>query len=194
MAESSHAASAAQRRSAGCGRSKNIAGGGPERRTRADGERTRRATLETAVRLATVEGLARPGPVRERIAKHQRQSMQLLERNVAEPQATGELDDAPASQIAFECNALLGRGEHRVHPSRRSYAAGPRTMRNPRSITPTGRERRHQSVRGLHRETRCYTGDPGGYIIEVGLHCGRIGRNQQRFARQLKKYVAGRGS
>jgi AcrR family transcriptional regulator len=176
--------------------SKNPADGATKRRTRTDGERTRRAILETAVRLATVEGLerlsigrlaeesgvsksglfahfrskeklqlatieaareifvreiiapaeavfvprerieqlcerflsyverlvfpggcffavaaaevgARPGPVRERIAKYQRQWMQLLERNVAEAQAAGLLDDAPASQIAFECNALL---------------------------------------------------------------------------------------
>ena len=170
--------------------------GAPDRRIRSDGERTRRAILETAMRLATVEGLerlsigrlaeeagvsksglfahfgskeklqlatieaareifvreiiapaesspeprerleqlcerflsyverlvfpggcffavaaaevgARPGPVRERIAKYQRQWMQLLERNVADAQAAGVLEDAPPSQVAFECNALL---------------------------------------------------------------------------------------
>jgi AcrR family transcriptional regulator len=174
----------------------NMAGGTGERRTRSDGDRTRRSILDTAVRLATVEGLerlsigrlaeesgvsksglfahfrskeklqlatieaareifvreiiapaiaapgpherieqlcerflsyverlvfpggcffavaaaevgARPGPVRERIAKYQRQWMQLLEHNIAEAQAAGLLDDAPASQIAFECNALM---------------------------------------------------------------------------------------
>ena len=39
--------------------SKNPAEGAPQRRTRSDGERTRRAILETAVRLATIEGLER---------------------------------------------------------------------------------------------------------------------------------------
>ncbi|HTV92641.1 MAG TPA: TetR/AcrR family transcriptional regulator [Verrucomicrobiae bacterium] len=175
---------------------KNLAEDAAERRTRSDGDRTRRSILDTAVRLATVEGLerlsigrlaeeagvsksglfahfrskeklqlatieaareifvreiimpaeaasgprerveqlcerflsyverlvfpggcffavaaaevgARPGPVRERIAKYQRQWMQLLEHNIAEAQAIGALDDAPASQVAFECNALL---------------------------------------------------------------------------------------
>jgi AcrR family transcriptional regulator len=175
---------------------KNLAQGAPERRTRSDGDRTRRSILDTAVRLATVEGLerlsigrlaeesgvsksglfalfrskeklqlatieaareifmreiimpaeaaagprerieqlcerflsyverlvfpggcffavaaaevgARPGPVRERIAMYQRQWMQLLEHNIAQAQAIGLLDDAPASQVAFECNALL---------------------------------------------------------------------------------------
>lgn len=57
--------------------------------------------------VAAAEVGARPGAVRERIAKYQRQWMQLLERNVAEAQAAGLLEDAPASQIAFECNALL---------------------------------------------------------------------------------------
>ena len=33
--------------------------------------------------------------------------MKLLESAVAEAQAAGLLDDAPASQVAFECNALL---------------------------------------------------------------------------------------
>jgi len=176
---------------------KNLAGGAEERRTRSDGDRTRRSILDTAVRLATVEGLerlsigrlaeeagvsksglfahfrskeklqlatieaareifvreiiapaeaargprerveqlcegflsyverlvfpggcffavaaaevgARPGPTHERIAKYQRQWMQLLERNIAEAQAAGLLNDAaPPSQIAFECNALM---------------------------------------------------------------------------------------
>lgn len=57
--------------------------------------------------VAAAEVGARPGPVRERIAKYQRQWMQLLERNIAEAQAAGQIDVAPASQIAFECNALL---------------------------------------------------------------------------------------
>jgi AcrR family transcriptional regulator len=57
--------------------------------------------------VAAAEVGARPGLVRERIAKYQRQWMQLLERNIAEAQAIGALDDAPASQVAFECNALL---------------------------------------------------------------------------------------
>lgn len=175
---------------------KTLAGGAAQRRTRSDGDRTRRSILDTAVRLATVEGLerlsigrlaeesgvsksglfahfrskeklqlatietareifvreiigpaeaaagprerveqlcerflsyverlvfpggcffavaaaevgARAGPVRERIAKYQRQWMQLLEHNIAEAQAMGVLGDAPASQVAFECNALL---------------------------------------------------------------------------------------
>jgi AcrR family transcriptional regulator len=175
---------------------KNLTEGATERRTRSDGDRTRRAILNTAVRLATVEGLerlsigrlaeesgvsksglfahfrskeklqlatieaareifvreiiepaeaaagpreqveqlcerflsyverlifpggcffavaaaevgARPGPVRERIAKYQRQWMQLLERHIVQAQAAGLLDNAPASQVAFECNALL---------------------------------------------------------------------------------------
>ena len=166
------------------------------RRTRADGERTRHTILETAVRLATVEGLerlsigrlaeesglsksglfahfrskealqlatieaareifvreiiapalaaptprerieqlcerflsyverlvfpggcffavaaaevgARPGPVRERIAKYQRQWMKLSRAPSQRRKPPGLLDDAPASQVAFECNALL---------------------------------------------------------------------------------------
>jgi AcrR family transcriptional regulator len=175
---------------------KNFSEGATARRTRSDGDRTRRAILDTAVRLATVEGLerlsigrlaeesgvsksglfahfrskeklqlatieaareifireiiapaeaapgpreqieqlcerflsyverlvfpggcffavaaaevgARPGPVRERIAKYQRQWMQLLELHIAQAQAAGLLDHAPATQVAFECNALL---------------------------------------------------------------------------------------
>jgi hypothetical protein len=57
--------------------------------------------------VAAAEVGARPGPVRERIAKYQRQWMQLLERNAPEAQAAGKFDDTPASQIAFECNAVL---------------------------------------------------------------------------------------